>query len=280
MKTHPGSLPLFLLCLVLCAGILLPALVPGAEAAGNSSVSIVMDGSPINMQLPALLIDSSTYVPLAQFSRTLGADGVTRRGDTVVVGAPGLTVQATAGSPYIIANGRYLYAPTLCRSINGEIYAPIRPLAKAFGTAPAWIESSATVFLLRKRGPIAPAEAFYSETDIYWMSRIISAEARGECLDGKIAVGQVVMNRVNSPWHPNTVHDVIFDRRSSIQFTPAYSGAINRTPDEECVTAAKLALDGAKVVGSSLYFNMTGTSSWASRNRPYVTTIGAHNFYA
>ena len=271
---------MFLLCLVLCAGILLPVLAPGAEAAGNATVSIIMDGSPVNMQLPALLIDSSTYVPLAQFSRALGADGVTRQGNTMVVSAPGLTVQATAGIPYIIANGRYLYTPTLCRTINGEIYAPVRPLAKAFGTAPAWIESSATVFLLRKGGPIAPAEAFYGETDVYWMSRIISAEARGECLEGKIAVGQVVMNRVNSPWHPNTVHDVIFDRRSSIQFTPAYSGAINRTPDEECVIAAKLALDDAKVVGSSLYFNMTGASSWAARNRPYVTTIGTHNFYA
>ena len=97
---------------------------------------------------------------------------------------------------------------------------------------------------------------------------------------GKIAVGNVVMNRLNSPMYPNTVHGVIFDRRGGVQFTPAATGAINRTPDSSCVIAAKLALDAASVVGDSLFFNVRTLNSWASRNRPYVTTIGNHAFFS
>jgi N-acetylmuramoyl-L-alanine amidase len=85
------------------------------------------------------------------------------------------------------------------------------------------------------------------------------------------------MNRTRYPAYPNTVHGVIFDRRNGVQFTPASTGAIYRTPGAECVIAAKLALDGAEVVGNSMFFNMTTVRSWAERNRQYV---GTHHFFA
>lgn len=113
---------------------------------------------------------------------------------------------------------------------------------------------------------------------MYWLSRIIYAESGNQPLDGKIAVGNVVLNRVASPGFPNSVYEVIFQRN---QFTPAANGSINRTPSAESVVAAKLCLDGANTAGSALYFvNPTvAPGSWASRNRPYVATIGAHAFY-
>ena len=98
--------------------------------------------------------------------------------------------------------------------------------------------------------------------------------AGNQPLDGKIAVGNVVLNRVASPRFPNSVYEVIFQRN---QFTPAANGSINRTPSAESVVAAKLCLDGANTAGSALYFvNPTVAPGWASRNRPYVATIGAH----
>ncbi|MDR2420813.1 MAG: cell wall hydrolase [Oscillospiraceae bacterium] len=117
----------------------------------------------------------------------------------------------------------------------------------------------------------------YGAEDVKWLSRIIYAEAGGESFDGMLAVGNVVMNRLRSEYYPDTVHGVIFDRRSGVQFTPAYSGAINNTPSEACVKAAKLALDGAEIVGGSLYF--ASASCWASRHRELYKTIGAHDFY-
>ena len=45
----------------------------------------------------------------------------------------------------------------------------------------------------------------YSENDLYWLSRIIEAEASGESFNGKIAVGNCVLNRVKSSEFPNTI---------------------------------------------------------------------------
>ena len=57
----------------------------------------------------------------------------------------------------------------------------------------------------------------YSENDLYWLSRIIEAEASGESFSGKIAVGNCVLNRVKSSEFPNTIYDVIFDKNHGVQ---------------------------------------------------------------
>ncbi len=100
-------------------------------------------------------------------------------------------------------------------------------------------------------GPILSGEQAYQADVVYWLSRIIYAESGNQPLDGKIAVGNVVLNRVASPRFPNSVYEVIFQRN---QFTPAANGSINRTPSAESVVAAKLCLDGANTAGSALYF--------------------------
>ena len=117
--------------------------------------------------------------------------------------------------------------------------------------------------------------------DLYWLSRIISAESRGEPLEGQIAVGNVVLNRVASPDFPDTVHGVIFDSRWGGQFTPASSGAIYREPDAVSVEAARLCLAGVNTAGESLYFLAPALSSnrWIMENRTHVVTIGGHWFY-
>src|SRR5699024_12370625 len=69
------------------------------------------------------------------------------------------------------------------------------------------------------------------------ISRLIYAESGNQPLEGKIAVGNVVLNRVASPLFPNTVADVIYQPN---QFSPAGSGHLSRTPNAESVVAAKL----------------------------------------
>ena len=130
--------------------------------------------------------------------------------------------------------------------------------------------------------PSAPGWSFYNDDNVYWLSRIINAEARGESLDGQIAVGNVVLNRVASPLFPDTIYTVIFQTTYGIiQFSPIANGSIYTTPAESCVIAAKLALDGANTASDSLYFlNVkAATTLWVVRNCSYVTTIGNHSFY-
>ncbi|TCQ00567.1 cell wall hydrolase [Serpentinicella alkaliphila] len=120
------------------------------------------------------------------------------------------------------------------------------------------------------------------EDDIYWLSRIIHAEAQGEPYEGKVAVGNVVLNRVAHRDFPNTIRGVIYDKQYGyVQFSPVLDGSINNTPNEESRRAAIDALDGYRPVGTALYFlnPRKATNFWIVHNRRYFMTIGDHDFY-
>jgi len=120
------------------------------------------------------------------------------------------------------------------------------------------------------------------DEDLYWLSRIIHAEAQGESYEGKVAVGNVVLNRVKSSLFPNSVKGVVFDKQQGYtQFSPVLDGSIYNTPGSESVQAAKDALGGSRPVGDALYFlnPSKSTNFWIIKNRQYSTTIGDHDFY-
>ncbi len=121
----------------------------------------------------------------------------------------------------------------------------------------------------------------YDDNDIYWLSRLIEAEATGESYTGKVAVGNSVLNRVISSSYPNNVVKVIFDKNYGVQYQPTVNGAIYNTPSQDSINAAIAALEGAKPVGKCMFFYnpAQSTSSWIKNNRQYYTTIGNHDFH-
>ena len=189
-----------------------------------------------------------------------------------VARAEDLSLSAQPGASYIEANGRALYAPTGVYTSQGSTLVPVRVLAAALG---------AQVTVTGGSGAIAPAGERYPEQDLYWLSRIISAESKGEPLEGQIAVGNVILNRVASPEFPNKVYDVIFDARWGGQFAPVKNGTIYDAPSDSSILAAKLCLEGANTAGNSLYFLAPALAGnlWTMEERTYVTTIGTHWFY-
>ena len=191
-----------------------------------------------------------------------------------------LSLTAAAGGDYMVANGRYLYAQDGLIQLNGRVAAPVRLLARVYNLNVAYNTENDLVILIRQEGGepyLADASAVYDGDTLYWLSRIINAESGNQPLAGKIAVGNVVMNRVRDPRFPDTLYDVLFQKN---QFTPAASGSIYREPNEESVVAAMLVMDGAQVTPNALFFNAAGaTRSYAARNRTYVATIGDHAFY-
>lgn len=259
---------LIFLCLVLAA--------PTATA-----VNVYVDGKLVTSG--ANIYDGSTYVPLRALCGALcSSPTISWNGTTASVSTRSLSLSATPGSTYINANGRLLYTPLGVKLINGTTLVPVRPLAKATGATITWDAASQSVYLSKGSGYITSGDQFYNSDDLYWLSRIISAESQGEPLEGKIAVGAVVLNRVASSLYPNTIYDVIFDKQYAVQFEPAYNGTIYDTPTNESIIAAKLCLDGTNNVSNSLYFLNTATASslWITNNRTYVTTIGNHSFYS
>ena len=120
------------------------------------------------------------------------------------------------------------------------------------------------------------AEGVYDEESLYWLSRAIFSESGNQPMNGRIAVGTVILNRVANEAFPNTVKEVVF---APNQFSPVAIGTIYRDPDEDSIVAAKLCFDGTREAGESLYFNTTTMYSWADQSRELVCTIGGHNFY-
>ncbi|MBQ7314828.1 MAG: cell wall hydrolase [Clostridia bacterium] len=230
------------------------------------------------------LIGDTTYVALRAFGDAYGGT-VSYRSDTrtATVRADGLTLTASDGGYVVYANGRTLFADTPCVILSdGRMYAPVRTMAKAYGLTVEWQASTRTVRLHGTMTPLADASVYYRADDVYWLSRIISAESGGEPLLGQIAVGCVVLNRRDSADFPSTIWGVIFDRTYGTQFTPAATGTVYRTPSAQSVLAAKICLEGYSLDGDILFFlePNKSTSSWIPRSRRYCFSIGHHDFYA
>lgn len=122
----------------------------------------------------------------------------------------------------------------------------------------------------------------YREDDLYWLSRIIHAESEAEPYSGKVAVGNVVLNRARSSSFPNTVKGVIFEYYQGIpQFSPVAEGTIYNTPNQDSINTAKDALNGVRPVGDATYFFNPDKSAgrWIVQNKTYVMRIGNHVFY-
>ena len=96
----------------------------------------------------------------------------------------------------------------------------------------------------------------YDETDLAMLAAILECESGDQSYEGIIAVGSVIMNRVDSPHFSNTISGVIF---APGQFSPVTSGrfaiVLARGPKEICVKAAKKVLEGRRNV-DALYFRM------------------------
>ncbi len=116
----------------------------------------------------------------------------------------------------------------------------------------------------------------FSSSDYNLLARLISAEARGEPYTGQVAVGAVVLNRVEHPSFPDTISGVIYQNGA---FTCLTDGQFNKPVAESAYSAARDALNGWDPSGGAIYyFNpATATSKWIW-SRPHITTIGKHRF--
>ena len=191
-----------------------------------------------------------------------------------------LILEARPGDPYITANGWPIYVAGGVQTVAGRTYLPLRVLAQAAGASLSWDGETQTAALVHGEAQSLPA-AGVQEEDLYWLSRIISAESRGEPMLGQIAVGNVVLNRVASKQFPDTIREVIFDTRNGVQFEPVSNGSVYDEPTQSALQAALLCLEGARPVEDCLYFFAPALSAgtWIVNNCTYHTTIGSHQFF-
>ena len=115
-----------------------------------------------------------------------------------------------------------------------------------------------------------------NNNDINLLARVISAEARGEVYEGQVAVGAVILNRIEHPSFPDTIAGVVYQKGA---FTCMTDGQINEPVADSAYRAARDAINGLDPSGGAIYyFNpQTATSKWIW-SRPQIKTIGKHIF--
>ena len=116
----------------------------------------------------------------------------------------------------------------------------------------------------------------YTSSDYELLARIISAEARGEDYLGQVAVGAVILNRIEHPSFPDTLSGVIYQKGA---FSCLYDGQFYESIADSAYSAARDAINGLDPSGGAIYYYnpQTATNKWI-RSREVITTIGNHRF--
>ncbi len=292
MKKRSIFMKLSCVCLAVATTLMLgTALVSARNDTIITPVSVHLDGLAVfdgESGEKALLVDAVTYVPLRRFCTLMGGGEVNWDADNrmATVRATGLDISVTEGESYIMVNERVFYCQSPNLIIGGSLYVPVRVISKAYGLDVAWCASKegglGYVELTSGGSRAEDASDVYDAEVLYWLSRIISAESRGESLTGQIAVGNVVLNRTRDANFPDTVYDVIFDTKYGVQFTPVSNGTIYDEPTQSSIIAAKICLEGYTLSDDILYFlnEAISTNMWVSNNRTYIMTLGNHAFYS
>ena len=242
--------------------ICLPSLPEGAEP-----LSLYINGRAIEDGF-CFSYEGRIWLPVEGFGELFGYD----------------KLEAEAGKCYILSGERAIPCSKSDAEVSvidcGALCAPIEPLLSAAGLRSTEIVGGEICIWGVPTFP--KADDVYGYEDLYWLSRIISAESRGEPFIGQLAVGTVVINRTRSHYYPDTIYEVIFDRLGGVQFTPASTGSVYRDPTESSILAAKLCLEGFSLDEGILFFfnSKLAAGSWITSNRTYTMTVGQHDFYS
>lgn len=116
----------------------------------------------------------------------------------------------------------------------------------------------------------------FSSNDIYLLAKVIEAEARGETYTGQVAVGAVILNRVEHSSFPDSIPGVVYQ---SGAFDCVYDSNWAVEPSPTSKKAARDAINGWDPTGGAIYYyNPAKTSNQWIRSRTVVTVIGRHYF--
>ncbi|GAU75522.1 cell wall hydrolase [Fusibacter sp. 3D3] len=246
-----------------------------------SEVTLIINDQPIGNDDLIIVQNDQLYACVADFSLRYG--GETHWFDNAklaVVNYQEKYMSFELESSQVIINNETLTmeAPTI--NVNNRVYAPLNFLIEQLSGTFIWNDRNLTLTIQSDQFKLDEADKVvltYTDEDLLWLSRIIDVEGRSTSPAMKLAIANVVLNRVKSASFPATVYDVIYQEGNYKQFPPAHkSSFLTLEPSKSSIVAAKKALTGENNVGDCLYFNNRPFSSKAD---DLYTIIDGEYFY-
>lgn len=217
---------------------------------------------------PPFIKEGTTMVPLRFIAEALGVS-VSWDADssTVSVLKEETLINLTINQNDALVNDqpkRLTQAPVI---LNNRTYVPLRFISEKLKKDVEWEPHQRMIFISKNK----------LDSDIYWLAKLVEAEASGEPYEGKVAVAAVVLNRTQSVFFPKTIKSVIFE---TSQFSPVDNKRIFRMkPNDETIRAVEDAIAGGDpTMGALYFFNPNKTNNRFLHSRKVVLTIGNHRF--
>ncbi|HQM97494.1 MAG TPA: cell wall hydrolase, partial [Clostridia bacterium] len=241
---------------------------------------VIYDYKNINFTNDKLIVGGYMVLPVTEFFDYFGYYQYEWNNETksVTITDGYNTYVIYSGTSYLLKNGIMIQAPATSLIYNGKIYASLKVMADALGLKTLYDEVSDSILLTTNTFFF---NSSYTYEDVYWLSRIVYAEAGYESYEGMVAVANVVLNRVRHDDFPDTIYGVIFDKAGGTQFTPVSAGTIYNEPSENAILAAKAALNGYNNISWCLFFfnPRIAKSTWIADSCDFYGSIGNHDFY-
>ena len=236
-------------------------------------IEIVINGNIIKTPVNAFLENDTTYVPIRAIAEALGAEVLWNdETKTATVSKEEASIDFPVGEE----GGAILYLDTT--------FVPVRAVSEKLGCEVRWDDVYYQVWISAPE-IVIPEEKInysYSNPEILMIAKVLKCECGSSTFEGKLAVANVILNRVKNNQFPNSIEEVIYDRRyGSVQFSIAYNGRLDKAePNKECYLAAKCALNGADVATDCLFFQADYVKdSWMDKNREKAASFGGNTFF-
>lgn len=237
-------------------------------------IDVVINGCIIKTPVNSFLEteNDTVYVPIRAISETMGA--VVTWTDETKTATVSKDENSIDFSIYDEENTAVIYLDTM--------FIPVRAVSEKLGYEVRWDDYYYQVWISAPdvTVEVERIDTTYANPDILIVAQVLQCEC-GPGFEGKIAVANVISNRAKSDLFPDTVQDVIYDRRyGSVQFTIAYNGKLDNTPSKENILAAKCSLDGVIVAPDCLFYQADFVkNSWMDKNRERAVSIGGNTFF-
>lgn len=242
-----------------------------AEKGGSATIRLVINKRIAAVDPPPILVNREPHLPLRAVCEYLGGH---------------VRWNAHTRQAEVLYKNKIVYFDG--PSKDNRMMASASEVAEIFGLRYHYDPALSAVTLDKGDPPsqqqllgLLPSYNGYNSEDLYWLSRIVEAEATGESYESRLAVASVILNRMNNQAYPDTIKAVIFDKKYGVQFTPVSNGSVYNEPSTQSFLAALDALEGRNNAPGALFFMNPryATSFWMQDNREYAFTIGGHRYY-